>query len=598
MASGFVVASLFGLAVFLSVGHAASAATPGKTAPAAVATTGRPIGPTEDVLWNQYESGNYGSTGTPSQNSEVDPRDSWAADDFVVPAGQRWHITGVDLRGFYTGTGSNATSANVYFFGPCGNLPCGDWIGYSSQPLTGGPNDFRVDFNGWYLDTGGSGTFWVTVQVNLSEGSGNRRWNWWNRSGAQNNFGAAWVNVGNLWGTNCTNWTRRTSCFATSAEPDQVFLLRGTNAAAPPPPPPPPPPPALQLPPPPGLPTLPPNPPRRVPRGVAVVGRALTYRGDDTQNIVDVVRSGRFFVITTNRRLRVGGGCRRLDLVSAKCAAGRVRSFFASAGAGDDSVAATITLPSTLLGGPGSDHLEGGPGGDLLKGEAGQDTVDGGPGRDTVYGDGSDVLIGGDGDDALFADGGGEGELDGDSGNDLLRGGDGVNFLLGGDGDDYMDGAPGNDRLFGGGGADILVGGIGDDAITGNRAEEGAAGVSDGTDLLFCGPGVDRADPLDPTQRFDDATCELFSWVGGVGGGYTAPVSKHLHRPRSSAPYLEARVDPPAKPNDRFKLDVTCRASNGQVVARASKIVKGLRWVTFRNLPPSVRKVEVVAGSA
>ena len=52
-----------------------------------------------DVLYDQYD--NAGPYSTRSQNYEefLDAYDAELADDFVVPAGVRWDVSGVDVQG-------------------------------------------------------------------------------------------------------------------------------------------------------------------------------------------------------------------------------------------------------------------------------------------------------------------------------------------------------------------------------------------------------------------------------------------------------------------------------------------------------------------
>jgi Ca2+-binding RTX toxin-like protein len=336
-----------------------------------------------------------------------------------------------------------------------------------------------------------------------------------------------------------------------------------------------------------------------VPSGVAVVRRTLTYRGGARANVVDVVKVGRSFILTQGEgHLAVGPGCRRLVPRSAKCSAARIRSFFANGGAGDDSVAATISLPSTLLGGTGSDRLEGGTAGDLVSGGPGEDTLDGGAGADLLVGDGTDVLLGGEGADALLREAGGAGGvMEGGPGNDLLQGNEGDDDnVLGGDGDDYINGLGGNDRMFGGGGADILIAGSGDDTLSGRNAPTEPTGMSDGTDLLYCGAGTDRADPLDATQRLDGTTCELFGLVGGVGGGYPAIVLKKLIRPVGGKWYVLVRVLSRAQV-DRCKVNVKLLTATGRVVAQGSQEVKGGWRRLDIVVPRSVRRVEAAVAA-
>lgn len=108
---------------------------------------------------------------------------------------------------------------------------------------------------------------------------------------------------------------------------------------------------------------------------------------------------------------------------------------------GDDKIHVNhhVTVPATLDGGDGADHIRAGDGVSLLEG---------GPGADhLVAGDAGDTLNGGDGDD----------DLKGGKGNDILSGNGGDDRLDGKQGDDTLDGGPDIDRCKGGPGTDTLV---------------------------------------------------------------------------------------------------------------------------------------------
>jgi Ca2+-binding RTX toxin-like protein len=110
-----------------------------------------------------------------------------------------------------------------------------------------------------------------------------------------------------------------------------------------------------------------------------------------------------------------------------------VTSIRADLGGGDDrlSIAADLTLPTTLAGGAGRDTLVGGGGADLIFGNEQPDLLDGGGGNDT--------LVGGGGNDRLFGGGGfGKDRLSGEAGDDTLDGQFGDDRLLGGSGSDTV----------------------------------------------------------------------------------------------------------------------------------------------------------------
>ena len=107
-----------------------------------------------------------------------------------------------------------------------------------------------------------------------------------------------------------------------------------------------------------------------------------------------------------------------------------------------------------------------GAAGCTVTGTARSDTLRGTPGRDVICGlGGNDTLIAYGGDDRLL----------GGAGNDLLDGGSGADVLFGEAGNDWLTGTVGGDRFSGGAGADYL------------HARDGLP------DVLYGGPGVDRA---------------------------------------------------------------------------------------------------------
>jgi hypothetical protein len=318
---------------------------------------------------------------------------------------------------------------------------------------------------------------------------------------------------------------------------------------------------------------------------VAVIGSTLTYGGSSGPDVLDVGRAGKFFYLTQGAgRLAVGRRCVRIDRRTAKCSAAGVRSFYASGGSGDDSIANSTSLPSTLRGGAGDDSLEGGSAGDLIDGQSGDDSLDGNAGRDTLLGSGTDMLGGGPDADELR----GGGILDGGPGNDTLIGDASDNTLLGGEGDDYLDGAAGADRLLAGAGADIALGGDGNDAISGEAPDEATIPIDcEGQpDLIYCQAGTDNFLYADNQI---DVSCENEGFVLGIGGGYSAVVVPRLHRPERIAPWLEIRVKSRAEV-DFFKVRLTFLDKEHAKIGETIDKVRGKHWVRVRERVPGATR--------
>src|ERR1041384_5778825 len=77
------------------------------------------------VLYDQINNPAPTPGGVTSQDFEaaLDTFDSFAADDFVVPAGQTWNITEVDVAGEYSLSGGPAASFHVFFYSDSATLP-------------------------------------------------------------------------------------------------------------------------------------------------------------------------------------------------------------------------------------------------------------------------------------------------------------------------------------------------------------------------------------------------------------------------------------------------------------------------------------------
>ncbi len=179
------------------------------------------------VLYDQYD--NFATeepVNIPSQDAEtaLDFFDSQVADDFIVPAGQTWEVTEVDVLGEYDSDGP-AASFHVFFYeNGAGDLPGMLVASRLGNPYTGS-SDFVITLT--EPVTLPEGHYWVSVQARqdiITSGF----WLWHNRT-IQSNSGAAWQNPGNGFGTGCVIWVRKTACAQLAqTAPDQVFRLIGT----------------------------------------------------------------------------------------------------------------------------------------------------------------------------------------------------------------------------------------------------------------------------------------------------------------------------------------------------------------------------------
>src|SRR5215212_12128609 len=89
-------------------------------------------------------------------------------------------------------------------------------------------------------------------------------------------------------------------------------------------------------------------------------------------------------VLDTRTPPTAGSGCAQPGSDRVTCTVVGLAALAVDAGAGDDAVAVTGTVPATIADGPGDDRVTGGAGDDVFAIWTGAAVVSGGPGRDTV----------------------------------------------------------------------------------------------------------------------------------------------------------------------------------------------------------------------
>jgi len=172
------------------------------------------------VLYDQYDS-DVNDAVVSTNRTDEPSLTAQAADDFVVPSGQSWSITQVDVRG-YPGLRCAGTM-NVFFYANAAGLPGGLVTSQPDRPLSGTEPDLSVVLSP--AVSLNPGTYWLSVQCNLTGAS----WFWGMRT-VQSNAPAAWKENGG-YATACTAWGNRGTCTNTTSSPDQMFRLQGSTGA-------------------------------------------------------------------------------------------------------------------------------------------------------------------------------------------------------------------------------------------------------------------------------------------------------------------------------------------------------------------------------
>jgi hypothetical protein len=180
--------------------------------------------PGKQVLYTQNSDSSFAYVNSQNYTSGVTADNDQAADDFIVPSGETWKVTEVDVTGCCSGAAS--ITENVYFYKDKNGAP-GRLVrhgSFTNLSGTGNPS-FAIS-----LGTGvrlRAGHYWVSVVVNCDSADG-CGWGWGVRTTIVNDP-ALWQNPGNGRGTGCTTWTTLESCFGSAYAGDFMFELQGRS---------------------------------------------------------------------------------------------------------------------------------------------------------------------------------------------------------------------------------------------------------------------------------------------------------------------------------------------------------------------------------
>jgi hypothetical protein len=184
----------------------------------AAAVLAVPATASADMLYDQLD--NQAANTTPSYFYEDGSGDEQAADDFTVPAGQAWTLTGTQAPGPTT---PGTLDFRVTLFTDAAGKP-GSQVGLTQSTLPASGPLYTFPLSAQLQP----GHYWISIQVmNLAT------WGWTNRS-LQGGSPAMWQNPDGSEEPECVTWTLRTTCEPdTAAFPDQAFSVLGTSAPLP-----------------------------------------------------------------------------------------------------------------------------------------------------------------------------------------------------------------------------------------------------------------------------------------------------------------------------------------------------------------------------
>jgi len=220
-----------GLAACLGLAAGSFAQAPLMSGPGAGVAHHPPESPTAVTLYTQDDNPGAASSGSQDFEAANDAFDDESADDFVVPGGNLWNVSGVHVQGVYfNGTGPTP-AVHVHFYADAAGLPGGSVCDYLDVVPTDTAGTFDIALP--TPCTLGPGTYWLSVIAHM-DFTPLGQWGWTDRT-VVSNSPSAWRNPGGGFGTTCSpSWGAKTAC-VTGSSPDFVFSISGTPGGVVPP---------------------------------------------------------------------------------------------------------------------------------------------------------------------------------------------------------------------------------------------------------------------------------------------------------------------------------------------------------------------------
>jgi hypothetical protein len=197
--------------------------------PIVIAQISHPMPLNEHILYSQNDHYGYSIV---SQNFMSRLHDDWnsaGADDFVVPKGATWKLTGVDVAGQYFYRSGPASSEVITFYQKDRTHP-GKVVGRpQTVHCTDTAGNFACTINRVTLTGGKKGTkYWLSFVANCNYSTCGE-WGWVQTTVTRKGPGQ-WENPGGGISATCTSWEDTHTCFSESGVVDDfAFDLRGTS---------------------------------------------------------------------------------------------------------------------------------------------------------------------------------------------------------------------------------------------------------------------------------------------------------------------------------------------------------------------------------
>ncbi len=156
---------------------------------------------------------------------------TYAADDFIVPAGETWEVSYVDLAGaYFAWTGTAIEALNLIFYEDNGGMPGSEihtlngLTGYNELLLDAGVHLTKYEIMLPSALTFTEGHYWIGVQA-VSDNNVTGQWGWCTHVDVTIEAEYHWKNPGDGFGTGFTDWTP--ASFITWGDMNLAFALYG-----------------------------------------------------------------------------------------------------------------------------------------------------------------------------------------------------------------------------------------------------------------------------------------------------------------------------------------------------------------------------------
>ena len=185
---------------------------------------------TDAILYDQRGACTDHAANSQLYDQTFETYTDFAADDFVVPAGETWNVGVVDAGGVYYNGPFQAPSVSVVFYADSSGVPGAPVCTYTGlTTFVDASGVFTITLpSACSLAAASATTYWVSVQAQLDYLGSMSQWGW-NGNTPQAGHPGKWQNPGGAFG-NCPTWDDTSICVFASG-PDFCFAL---SSGAPP----------------------------------------------------------------------------------------------------------------------------------------------------------------------------------------------------------------------------------------------------------------------------------------------------------------------------------------------------------------------------